>query len=342
MMCGWQNQSNAAGWQTHIPSQAFARSNASRECSVIRKLGSSPWFAGEKNDLRHLRHGTTRLVRPKAEARSGFALRRSPYLPRLGGASRRLPAVWCGEARASWTSWSRMRCTRSDLPCTWAGAAEAARSGTSPRSCTWIGRRSSGWRWTTCANRSGVQEPRGRSSLESTRSRSARGHTYRIVGQRSGTAPTDLVRWRRPERGEHGPVSTDFSAKRRPKTFVSPSWTCGGAFRIPTDANAPQAAILFDKFHVMKHLGEALGKIRKAEYVRLSGKQRQFIKGQKYTLLSHPQNLTGTVRKNLKLLLAANKRLNTALPAQGILRPTLGLQPRVLGTGSSSRTASEA
>ena len=45
---------------------------------------------------------------------------------------------------------------------------------------------------------------------------------------------------------------------------------------------------------------------------RLGGTQRRFIKGQKYTLLSHPQNLTGTARKNLKLLLAANKRLNTA------------------------------
>ena len=84
------------------------------------------------------------------------------------------------------------------------------------------------------------------------------------------------------------------------------------AFRNSTHRNAPQAAILFDKFHVMKHLGEALDKIRKAEYARLSGKQRQFIKGQKYTLLSHPQNLTGTAKKNLKLLLAANKRLNTA------------------------------
>ena len=42
------------------------------------------------------------------------------------------------------------------------------------------------------------------------------------------------------------------------------------------------------------------------------GKPRTFIKGQKYTLLAHPQNLTGSARKNLKLLLAANKRLNTA------------------------------
>jgi hypothetical protein len=55
---------------------------------------------------------------------------------------------------------------------------------------------------------------------------------------------------------------------------------------------APQAAILFDKFHIMRHLGEALDKVRKTEYARLHGKDRRFIKGQKYTLLSHRDNLT--------------------------------------------------
>ena len=37
-----------------------------------------------------------------------------------------------------------------------------------------------------------------------------------------------------------------------------------------------------------------------------------FHQGSEITLLAHPQNLTGNARKNLKLLLAANKRLNTA------------------------------
>ncbi len=36
-------------------------------------------------------------------------------------------------------------------------------------------------------------------------------------------------------------------------------------FRNSTQAHAPQAAILFDKFHVLRHLGETLDKIRKAE-----------------------------------------------------------------------------
>ncbi len=51
--------------------------------------------------------------------------------------------------------------------------------------------------------------------------------------------------------------------------------------RFPTTRHAPQAAILYDKFHVMKHLGEALDNTRKAEYARLKGKQHRFIKGQK-------------------------------------------------------------
>src|SRR5205807_4747493 len=86
------------------------------------------------------------------------------------------------------------------------------------------------------------------------------------------------------------------------------------AFRASTlkAANAPQAAILFDKFHVLRHLGEAIDKVRKSEYRRLSGRDRRFIKGQKYTLLSHRRNLTGKGRASLKLLLRANKRLNTA------------------------------
>ena len=50
-------------------------------------------------------------------------------------------------------------------------------------------------------------------------------------------------------------------------------------FRNVTAERASQAAILVDKFHVMRHPGEALDKVRKAEYARLSGTGRPFIKG---------------------------------------------------------------
>src|SRR5450755_1303336 len=50
-------------------------------------------------------------------------------------------------------------------------------------------------------------------------------------------------------------------------------------FRNSTAQHAPQAAILFDKFHIIRHLGEALDKVRKLEYARLGGQDRTFIKG---------------------------------------------------------------
>jgi transposase len=83
-------------------------------------------------------------------------------------------------------------------------------------------------------------------------------------------------------------------------------------FTNATRRHASQAAILYDKFHVMRHLGEALDKVRKSEYARLSGKDRRYIKGQKYTLLSRRENLDLDGRRALATLLAANKRLNTA------------------------------
>jgi len=86
------------------------------------------------------------------------------------------------------------------------------------------------------------------------------------------------------------------------------------AFRNSTlkEGNAPQATLLYDKFHILTHLGEAMDKVRKREYARLSGKDRRFIKGQRYTLLSHWGNLTTEGHAALQVLFKANKRLNTA------------------------------
>ncbi len=138
-----------------------------------------------------------------------------------------------------------------------------------------------------------------------------KGHTYRIV-------VSDLIRhrpiWFGGEDRSEKSMAQFYEQLGDKKTrgirlAVMDMWK---PFRNATQAHAPQAAILFDKFHIMRHLGEALDKVRKAEYARLSGKDRRFIKGQKYTLLSNRENLTLEGKKSLKLLLAANKRLNTA------------------------------
>ena len=138
-----------------------------------------------------------------------------------------------------------------------------------------------------------------------------KGHTYRIV-------VSDLIR-KRPiwfggeDRSEASmALFYEWLGKKksvRVRLAVRDMWE---PFRNATTAAAPQAAILFDKFHIMAHLGKALDTVRKAEYARLSGKDRRFIKGQKYTLLSRRENLSTEGRQSLKTLLAANKRLNTA------------------------------
>jgi len=83
-------------------------------------------------------------------------------------------------------------------------------------------------------------------------------------------------------------------------------------FRNSLKRNAPKAKVVFDKFHILKHLSNALDQVRRQEYARVSGNDRRFIKGQRYTLLSHKANLNLDGRRSLALLLKANKRLSKA------------------------------
>src|SRR5271168_1027525 len=138
-----------------------------------------------------------------------------------------------------------------------------------------------------------------------------KGHVYRIV-------VSDLVRKRPIWFGGEDRSETSMAQFyawlgrgkcSRIRLVVTDMWK---PFRNVAREKAPQAAILFDKFHIMRHLGEALDKVRKAEYARVGGKDRRFIKGQKYTLLSRRENLSLEGKRSLELLLAANKRLNTA------------------------------
>jgi transposase len=84
------------------------------------------------------------------------------------------------------------------------------------------------------------------------------------------------------------------------------------AFEKSAQKNVPQAAILYDKFHVINHLNDALDTVRRSEYHRLSGKRRSYIKGQRYNLLTHKENLELEGRRALNMLFQQNKRLYKA------------------------------
>lgn len=109
-----------------------------------------------------------------------------------------------------------------------------------------------------------------------------KGHSYRIV-------VSDLERNRpiwyggRDRSGESLDMFYEWLGPKKIKKTRLAVMDMWKAFEKSTKKNIAHAAILYDKFHVMRHLGEALDKVRKMEYARLSGKNRSYIKGQKYT-----------------------------------------------------------
>lgn len=138
-----------------------------------------------------------------------------------------------------------------------------------------------------------------------------KGHTYRIVVSDLGRrCPIWFGGKDRSEESMNMFYQWLGSLKtKRIRLAVMDMWK---PFENAASVHIPQAAILYDKFHIIRHLGEALDKIRKQEYARVSGNKRRFIKGQKYHLLSHQENLTLSAKQALYTLLKANKRLNTA------------------------------
>ena len=134
-----------------------------------------------------------------------------------------------------------------------------------------------------------------------------KGHNYRVI-------VSDLERGRPIWVGGEGRKEADldrFFADLGPKKAahielaVMDMWK---PFRNSVTRNIPDARIVFDKFHVIRHLADALDEVRRSEYRRLAGKDRTYIKGNRYVLLSSRENLSLDGRHALKKLLAANNR----------------------------------
>ncbi len=160
----------------------------------------------------------------------------------------------------------------------------------------------------------------------------AKGHEYRIVvtdlergraiwfggKDRSEASLDEFFVWLGPEK----------SGKIR--LAVMDMWK---AFRNSTlkEGNAPQAAILYDKFHIVAHLNKAIDKVRRQEYASLSGGGRQFIKGQRFAASislgqSYPRR-----QGSAQAALPRQPAPLQSLSAQRILRPAMGIPESRLG-----------
>ena len=78
------------------------------------------------------------------------------------------------------------------------------------------------------------------------------------------------------------------------------------AFKKGIDNNFPDAAIVYDKFHIIKHLNDAVNKVRIAETV-----EEKILKGTRYVFLKNEDNLTKKQKELLKECTMSNMNLKT-------------------------------
>lgn len=72
------------------------------------------------------------------------------------------------------------------------------------------------------------------------------------------------------------------------------------------------AEIVFDKFHVAKHVNEALDKVRKQEFAKADHEERKHMKKKRFLILSREKNLDKTKKESLKDLMKKNDTLYQA------------------------------
>jgi transposase len=77
-------------------------------------------------------------------------------------------------------------------------------------------------------------------------------------------------------------------------------------------AGAPQATIAFDRFHLVRHLNEAVDEVRRRLARMLRSPFRALVKGMRFVLLKNPWNLTPKQRRQLNALVRVNNPLSRA------------------------------
>jgi transposase len=70
--------------------------------------------------------------------------------------------------------------------------------------------------------------------------------------------------------------------------------------------HAPQARVLFERFHLVQHLNRAVDEVRRNEMRRVSGREKTAFKKTRFLLLKNPWNLRTEERERLSTLVRWN------------------------------------
>ena len=85
-----------------------------------------------------------------------------------------------------------------------------------------------------------------------------------------------------------------------------------GAYQSAVEHWLPNTAIVYDRFHLMMNVNQAVDEVRRSEWRAADQSEKKLIKNSRYLLLSNPENLTQSANERLQQLRDANLGLSTA------------------------------
>jgi transposase len=85
-----------------------------------------------------------------------------------------------------------------------------------------------------------------------------------------------------------------------------------GAYQAVIEAHLPDADIVYDRFHLMMNVNQAVDEVRRSQWRQAKSDQRQVFKGHRFLILKNQDSLDWDSRQKLNDLLAANQSLATA------------------------------
>ena len=105
------------------------------------------------------------------------------------------------------------------------------------------------------------------------------------------------------------PFFTKQMGLRRCRTLQVVCMDMWAAYAKLVRQHAPNAQILFDRFHIVKHLHEAVDTVRRELWRRLTSKERTSFQGTRWLLLKNPWNLQDSQKERLSTLVQWNTPL---------------------------------
>ena len=138
----------------------------------------------------------------------------------------------------------------------------------------------------------------------------AKGHRYAtILNDLAGSRVIDVV----PERtGEAAAALLRQLPEGQREKIAAVAMDMWPAYIRAVEEVLPSADIVFDRFHVKKHLGEAVDKVRRKEHRELSAAGNLILKGSKYLWLKTHEDMRLKAAREFRALLVQDLQTGTA------------------------------